>query len=120
VRLAQPVIARIAADNAKRLAGGQSVPWFPGATIHDWGVELPNGWGGKIAVPWGELEEPEIVNGICRLRRVSKSVPIMRVNTFRMNFFPGLEIVRSRLAGFRYTILLSCPRSAWERSSPCE
>jgi hypothetical protein len=66
---------------------------------HDWGVELPNGWGGKIPVRWEELDEPEIVNGVCRLRRLGKRAPITTVNTFRMNFFPGLEIVRSRRKG---------------------
>ena len=79
----------------------------PRATINDSGVELPNGWA-QIVVPWGELEEPEIVNGICRRRRVGKSMPIVSISTFRMNFFPGLEIVRSLL---RRLPLIASPRS---------
>ena len=98
-RLVQPVIARIAERNKQRVARGESVSWFPGATINDWGVELPNGLGGKIAIRWDELETPEIENGVCKIRKVGRSAPVARVNTFQMNFFPGLAVVESRRRG---------------------
>jgi hypothetical protein len=97
----EPVIVRLAAKNAEKLARGEAVPWFPGAMIHDWGVELPNGWGGKIPIRWDELEAPEIVNRQCHLRRVGKSAPIATVFTFLMNFYPGLEVVKARRAALK-------------------
>jgi hypothetical protein len=99
--LVRPVIERIAARNADRVARGEPVAWFPGATIHDWGVELPNGWGGKVPVRWNELEEPQIVNGVCKLKKLGKATPVYTVHSFAMNFFPGLEIVRRYVARSR-------------------
>jgi hypothetical protein len=87
---------RVARRLAQRLDQGEPAPWFPGATIHDWGVAIPNGWGGKKEIPWKELGEPEIVRGFCRLHVVGKKAPVATAYTGQTNFFPGLELVQAR------------------------
>jgi hypothetical protein len=98
-RLVRPIFARIARQMSAKLAKGEAVTWYPGATIRPWGIELPTGWGGTREVHWAELMPPEMVQGFCKLTLVGSKSPIATVNSFQPNFFPGLEIVAARAAG---------------------
>jgi hypothetical protein len=87
----------IAGRMADRLRRGEPIAWIKATHIHPDGLAVPRS--GEDRIPWSEIENVAIEQGVFQLWRRGTHGPVFKAPAHLPNLFPGYRLIADRVQG---------------------